>query len=187
MSLLLIISVTSKAASWPESPLPNLQVHWTNISRVFIVTFIVFIAGHQKLIKVPASGSPILEASHTIAIAVKERGFNKATRTALTANGRLEKYKFAMTERYTDSYVAGIWSAVKACKYFVLFPFYFVVWVQSYSNLVAQAASMDNGSTPNDLMQSIQMIFMLAFIPMLDRESLSPKTFTNPVRILGVF
>lgn len=137
---------------------------------MFIATFVVFIVGHRRLVKVPATGSPIVEASRTITIAVKERGFANATPSALAASHRREKYKFARQEGYTDLYVAGIKSAVGACKYFVLFPFYFLVWVQSYSNLVAQAGSMDNGATPNDLMQSLQIIFMLAFIPMLDRR-----------------
>ena len=139
-----------------------------NPISVFLITLAIFIAGSGKLVKVPASGSPILDASKTVSIAIRERGFAKATPSALQASGRLEKYSFAQNEQYTDSYVEDIKKAVKACKFFILFPFYFLVWIQSYSNLIAQAGSMDNGRTPNDLMQSLQTIFMLSFIPILD-------------------
>ena len=64
-------------------------------------------------------------------------------------------------------------------QYFVLFPFFFVTWTQIFTNLVAQAGSMKLGGTPNDLLQNLQTIFMLAFIPILDRESYTiPKVIS---------
>ncbi|KAH7024402.1 POT family-domain-containing protein [Microdochium trichocladiopsis] len=136
---------------------------------VFLMTFGVFMFFSRRLTTAPAQGSAIIDAFKTTAIAIRERGFENAKPSALAARRRLEKYAFARAnDRYTDSYVSEIRSGIGACKYFVLFPVYFVVWIQAFSNLVAQAGSMKLGGTPNDLMQSLETIFMLAFIPLLD-------------------
>jgi POT family proton-dependent oligopeptide transporter len=54
-------------------------------------------------------------------------------------------------------------------QYFLLLPFFFVCYTQIFTNLVAQAGTMQLGSTRNDLMQSLEIIFMLTLIPVLDR------------------
>lgn len=135
---------------------------------VYIVAFIVFVLYKNKFIHVPPTGSPIVDAWHTCRIAIKEKGFANASPTVLRAKGRLEMHKFAAHERYTDTYVAEIKSGIVACKYFALFPFFFLTWIQSFSNLVAQAGSMDVGQTPNDLMMILSTIFLLGIIPILD-------------------
>jgi POT family proton-dependent oligopeptide transporter len=58
-------------------------------------------------------------------------------------------------------------------QYFLLFPFFTICWTQIFNNLISQAGAMDLGATPNDLMQNLSTVFMLAFIPLLDRELLS--------------
>lgn len=146
---------------------------------VFLVTFVVFLLFRNRIVHVPPSGSPIVDAWHAVRIAIREKGFANASPSALTANGRIERYKFATNERYTDRYVADIKSGVSACKYFILFPFFFVAWIQSFSNLISQAGSMDIGATPNDLMVVMSTIFMLGLIPLLDCEFL-PKYPQTP-------
>jgi len=64
-------------------------------------------------------------------------------------------------------------------QYFLLFPFFTICWTQIFNNLISQAGAMDLGSTPNDLMQNLSTVFMLAFIPLLDREYSHP---VNDVR-----
>ncbi|KXJ87923.1 POT family protein [Microdochium bolleyi] len=136
---------------------------------VFLMSLGFFLAFSKKMTTSPPQGSAVVDAVRTTAIAIRERGFDNAKPSALTARGRLGEHTFARSnERYTDTYVSDIRSGVGACKYFVLFPMYFVVWIQGFSNLVAQAGSMRLDGTPNDLMQSLETIFMLAFIPLLD-------------------
>jgi POT family proton-dependent oligopeptide transporter len=141
-----------------------------DIASVFALVLIFFLVFSKHLVKVPPMGSPIVDATRTLMIVVKEKSFAAAAPTALRAKGRLEKYKFATDERYTDSYVADIYSGVMACKYFVLLPFYWLSWIQIYGNMVAQAGMMKVDNTPNDLMLTLPTIFMLAFIPLFDNK-----------------
>jgi hypothetical protein len=145
---------------------------------VFAVVLIFFLVFSKHLVKVPPMGSPIVDATRTLMIVVKEKSFAAASPTVLRANGRLEKYKFATDERYTDSYVADIYSGVMACKYFILLPFYWLSWIQIYGNMVAQAGMMKVGNTPNDLMLTLPTIFMLAFIPLFDSKC-TPQIYRN--------
>jgi POT family proton-dependent oligopeptide transporter len=51
---------------------------------------------------------------------------------------------------------------------FVFFPFYFVCWIQIWNNLISQAGQMDLQGTPNDLLQNLDPIALIIFIPLLD-------------------
>lgn len=51
---------------------------------------------------------------------------------------------------------------------FLFFPFYFVCWIQIWNNLISQAGQMALHGTPNDLLQNLDPIALIIFIPMLD-------------------
>lgn len=51
---------------------------------------------------------------------------------------------------------------------FAFFPFYFVCWIQIWNNLISQAGQMALHGTPNDLLQNLDPIALIIFIPMLD-------------------
>jgi POT family proton-dependent oligopeptide transporter len=70
----------------------------------------------KKVNKLPPQGSPILDASNTIKIALREKSFDKAKPSVLRENQRLEMYTFAQSEQYTDSYVEQVKSGLLACK-----------------------------------------------------------------------
>jgi POT family proton-dependent oligopeptide transporter len=146
------------------------RIRQLTLVSVFALVLVIFLVFSKRLVKVPPMGSPIVDATRTLMIVIKEKSFTAASPTTLRAKGRLGKYKFATDERYTDSYVADIRSGVMACKYFVLLPFYWLVWIQIYGNMVAQAGTMKVGNTPNDLMLTLPTIFMLAFIPLFDSK-----------------
>jgi len=76
----------------------------------------VFVAFSKKVNKLPPHGSPILDASNTIKIAIKEKSFEKAKPSFLIENQRLELYKFAQSAHYTDTYVEQVKGALLACK-----------------------------------------------------------------------
>lgn len=54
---------------------------------------------------------------------------------------------------------------------FLFFPFYFVCWIQIWNNLISQAGQMALHGTPNDLLQNLDPIALIIFIPLLDRMS----------------
>jgi POT family proton-dependent oligopeptide transporter len=51
---------------------------------------------------------------------------------------------------------------------FLFFPFYFICWIQIWNNLISQAGQMALHGTPNDLLQNLDPIALIIFIPMLD-------------------
>jgi POT family proton-dependent oligopeptide transporter len=146
------------------------HIRQPTLVSVFAFVLVIFLVFSKRLIKVPPMGSPIVDATRTLMIVIKEKSFAAASSTTLRAKRRLKKYKLATDERYTDSYVADIHSGVMACKYFVLLPFYWLVWIQIYDNMVAQAGMMKVGNTPNDLMLTLPRIIMLTFILLFDSK-----------------
>ena len=87
----------------------------TDIS-VFMLVLTAFVVFSKKVNKLPPQGSPILDASNTIKIALKEKSFEKAKPSVLRDNQRLELYAFAQSASYTDTYVEQVKSGLLACK-----------------------------------------------------------------------
>lgn len=85
-------------------------------TSVFMLVLTVFVVFSKKVNKLPPQGSPILDASNTIKIALKEKSFEKAKPSILRDNQRLEMYAFAQSAIYTDTYVEQVKSGLLACK-----------------------------------------------------------------------
>ena len=85
-------------------------------TSVFMLVLAVFVVFSKKVNKLPPQGSPILDASNTIKIALKEKSFEKAKPSILRDNQRLEMYAFAQSAIYTDTYVEQVKSGLLACK-----------------------------------------------------------------------
>jgi POT family proton-dependent oligopeptide transporter len=81
-----------------------------------MIILTVFVVFGKKVNKLDPQGSPILDASNTIKIALKERSFEKAKPSVLRENQRLEMYTFAQSTIYTDTYVEQVKSGLLACK-----------------------------------------------------------------------
>lgn len=125
-------------------------------------------SGQKQYVKVPPQSSAIIDAIKVTTIACREKGFDKAKPTVLETSGKSTKYAFSQQERYTDSYVEDVQRGVKSCKIFLFFPFYFVCWIQIWNNLISQAGEMALHGTPNDLLQNLDPIALIVFIPFLD-------------------
>ncbi|KAK8004013.1 transmembrane protein 32 [Apiospora arundinis] len=117
---------------------------------------------------IPLMAPPLLDAARVTAAAWREKGFENAKPSALQANGKLAAYPFAREARYTDSYVAEVQRGLRSCKMFLFLPFYFVCWIQIWNNLISQAGQMALHGTPNDLLQNLDPIALIIFIPLLD-------------------
>lgn len=51
---------------------------------------------------------------------------------------------------------------------FLFLPLYFISWIQIWNNLISQAGTMALHGTPNDLLQNLDPIALIIFIPLLD-------------------
>ncbi|KAH7401170.1 POT family-domain-containing protein [Phaeosphaeria sp. MPI-PUGE-AT-0046c] len=159
LSPLITVNVEAKHSFWLAYLIPLIAI---------VISLVVFLSGHKKYIKVPPQSSAIVDAIKTTTIACRERGFQKAKPSVLSEAGKNDKYTISRQSRYTDAYVEDVQRGVKSCKIFLFFPFYFVCWIQIWNNLISQAGEMALHGTPNDLLQNLDPIALIVFIPFLD-------------------
>ncbi|GAB1191838.1 hypothetical protein APSETT444_001021 [Aspergillus pseudonomiae] len=113
---------------------------------VIVLAAIVFICSSKLYVKTRPQGSPIVETARTVYVAISERGFENAKPSSLSERGRLAKYSIASSANYTDQSVDGVKKGIRACK----------------------AGQMALHGTPNDLLQNLDPIALIIFIPFLD-------------------
>ena len=70
---------------------------------------------------------------------------------------------------WNDIFVEEIKRALVACQVFVFFPIYWVVYSQMLNNFISQAGTMELHGIPNDIMQNIDPLTIIIFIPIFDR------------------
>ncbi|KAL3425241.1 peptide transporter ptr2-like protein 1 [Phlyctema vagabunda] len=159
LSPLITVNVEAHASFWLAYLIPLIAI---------VLSATIFVLSNEKFIKTRPQGSAILDAVHTISIAIKEKGFDNAKPSMLREHGREGLYKFAQSSSYTDDRVEKVRTGVTACKFFVFLPLYFISWIQIWNNLISQAGTMALHGTPNDLLQNLDPIALIIFIPMLD-------------------
>ncbi|KAE8383724.1 POT family-domain-containing protein [Aspergillus bertholletiae] len=159
LSPLITVNVEANVSFWLAFLIPLI---------VIVLAAVVFICSSKLYVKTQPQGSPIVEAAKTVYVAISERGFENAKPSTLSQRGRIEKYSVASSANYTDQSVDGVKKGIRACKLFLLFPFYFICWVQIWNNLISQAGQMALHGTPNDLLQNLDPIALIIFIPFLD-------------------
>ena len=149
----------------------------------------IFVLGSKRFVKTPPHGSAVIDAVRIVTIAAKEGGFENARPSALQARGALERHHFAQSPNFTDKSVKDVQSGITACKvcvqlwcldggsqsltcqqFFLFLPLYFICWIQIWNNLISQAGAMALHGTPNDLLQNLDPIALIIFIPLLDCE-----------------
>lgn len=85
-------------------------------SSAIIISAIVFISGQKRYVKIPPQGSAIIDACKVLNIVRQEKHFKEAMPSALEVSGRLNKYKFATSSRYTDQYVLDVCRGFRSCR-----------------------------------------------------------------------
>ncbi|KAJ5975430.1 Major facilitator superfamily domain general substrate transporter [Penicillium waksmanii] len=159
LSPLITVNVEARNSFWLAYLIPLIAI---------FLSAIVFLSGQKRYVRVPPQGSAIIDACKVLNIVRQENHFEDAKPSALEAAGRLSKYPFASSPRYTDQYVTDVRRGFRSCRMFIFFPFYFVCWVQIWNNLISQAGQMALHGTPNDLLQNLDPIALCIFIPLLD-------------------
>ncbi|KAI4854458.1 peptide transport protein PTR2 [Aureobasidium sp. EXF-8845] len=159
LSPLITVNVEAHVSFWAAYLIPLV---------VIVIAAAVFISGSKRFVKTPPHGSAVIDAVKIVSIAVKEGGFENARPSALQARGALERHRFAESPSFTDKAVKDVQSGITACKFFLFLPLYFVCWIQIWNNLISQAGTMALHGTPNDLLQNLDPIALIIFIPLLD-------------------
>ncbi|KAG9959601.1 peptide transport protein PTR2, partial [Aureobasidium melanogenum] len=159
LSPLITVNVEAHVSFWAAYLIPLV---------VIVICAVVFILSSKLFVKTPPHGSAVIDAVRIVTIAAKEGGFEQAKPSSLQAQGTLNKHRFAQSPNYTDKSVKDVQSGITACKFFLFLPLYFVCWIQIWNNLISQAGAMALHGTPNDLLQNLDPIALIIFIPLLD-------------------
>ncbi|ODQ63433.1 PTR2-domain-containing protein [Nadsonia fulvescens var. elongata DSM 6958] len=129
----------------------------------FFVGIISLILGSKFYVKKPAMGSVIPQSIKVLVIAAKN-GFSleSAKPSVRAENG-------SSPVIWSDLFVDEVKRALYACSVFAFFPIYWVVYGQMLNNFVSQAGQMATHGIPNDLMQNIDPIAIIIFIPICEK------------------
>lgn len=125
----------------------------------FFVGIVALIIGRNMYVKVPVSDKVIAKAFKCTWIAIKNK-FNYDA--ALPSNNPEAKYP------WTDHFAEEVRRSISACKVFVFYPFYWVVYGQMISNFVSQAGQIELHGIPNDFLQVFDSIAIVVFIPVFE-------------------
>ncbi|KAK9456022.1 POT family-domain-containing protein [Dipodascopsis uninucleata] len=128
----------------------------------FFVGIACLIIGSPFYVKNPPKGSVIVDACKIIFIGIKNRNLTVARPSYRSQNG------FSSVS-WSDHFVDEVSRGLVACKIFVFYPIYWVVYGQMMNNFVSQAGEMELHGIPNDIMQNIDPLAIILLIPLCDK------------------
>jgi POT family proton-dependent oligopeptide transporter len=129
----------------------------------FFIAIASLVLGRKYYVRRPAMGSVIPNAFRVILIGIKN-GFKLDS-----AKPSVRRETGASEVAWSDLFVDEVYRALLACKVFIVYPVYWVVYGQMINNFVSQAGTMDTHGIPNDIMQNIDPIAVIVFIPIIER------------------
>lgn len=132
---------------------------------MFIVGLLVLVAGKKFYIVRPPKGSVIIHAFKAMWIGLMNKGNMNAARPSYQEETPSRRY----ITPWNDLFIDEIKRALVACRVFVFFPIYWVVYSQMLNNFISQAGVMELHGIPNDIMQNIDPLTIIIFIPICDR------------------
>ncbi|KAI0024011.1 POT family protein [Xylariomycetidae sp. FL0641] len=146
---------------------------------LFVLSPMVLIAFNKKYVKNPPTGSVIGKFFSMLRLGMKGRWSANPVRLyhSITEPGFFERIKpsnIPEAQRpawmtFDDSWVDQVRRGVKACQVFLLFPIYWLPYSQLNSNLISQAATLELNGVPNDIINNLDPIALLIFIPLFDK------------------
>ncbi|KAK9379358.1 POT family-domain-containing protein [Kockiozyma suomiensis] len=166
-SLFMIFYLCINVGSLSAIATTELELHvgfWAAYLLPFVFFFVgifALVVGHTFYIKKPPSGSVVPQAFRIITIGAMNRNMNYA-RPSFRAEMNLSRVP------WTNHFVDEVSRALVACRVFVFYPIYWLVYGQMLNNFISQAGEMDTHGIPNDIMQNIDPIAIIIFIPLCD-------------------
>ncbi|KAI8993657.1 POT family-domain-containing protein [Pilobolus umbonatus] len=155
LSAIATTSIEKQVGFWAAYLLPTLM---------FIPGILVIFLGRKRYVQYPPRGSVFLEAFKVLKLSRSVGGMDN-TKPSILAGIHPE-----MTSDITwdDVFVDELKRTLKACIVFLWYPIYWLSYNQMSGNLVSQAATMNMGSIPNDIMQNLNPLTLIILIPIMD-------------------
>ncbi|KAI5449286.1 hypothetical protein NCC49_005148 [Naganishia albida] len=140
---------------------------------VFLICPLVLILGRKRYVLTPPSGSVYPVAAK--ALREVSRGTLSLHPKRFFGNRNWDAIKPSQIEgekptwmRWDDAWVDELKRAISACKVFTFYPIYWLAYNQMTGNLTSQAATMELNGVPNDIINNINPISLVIFIPIFD-------------------
>ncbi|EGE03815.1 MFS peptide transporter Ptr2 [Trichophyton equinum CBS 127.97] len=134
----------------------------TGLSSFFQV-WITRLTSRKLYVVRPPKGSIYLRAFKVMYIGMKNGGKLDAAKSSY------QRHNGGRVFPWDDQFVDEMKRALVACRVFIYFPIYWVCYQQMVNNFVSQAATMQLHGIPNDIMQNINPLAIIIFIPICDR------------------
>ena len=144
---------------------------------MFLLSPLVLIVCRKRYTRRPPTGSVLSKALRLILFGMKQSRANKPARGDRKAqnSGFWERVKPSnqtvkpewMT--FDDAWVDEIRRGLQACRVFLWYPIYWLCYSQMINNLVSQAATLKRNGVPNDVVNNIDPLALIIFIPIFDR------------------
>lgn len=125
----------------------------------FFVAIAALILGKNVYVKVPVSDKVISRCFKVCFIAIKNKFNFDAAKPSLHPESEFP---------WSDKFVEEVRRALYACKVFVFYPIYWLVYGQMLNNFVSQAGRMAAHGLPNDILQAVNSIAIIVFIPICE-------------------
>ncbi|RYP42684.1 hypothetical protein DL767_000053 [Monosporascus sp. MG133] len=151
-----------------QQPRPVIKV--TKTGERVIVDPVLTIS--SKYVRRPPTGSVLGKATSLFFLAWKKNGYKLRSKGGFWE--AVKPSKIPESERpswmtFDDAWVDEVRRGFKACSVFVWFPIYWLSYGQLNNNLISQAATMELGGVPNDIVNNLDPIALLIFIPVCDK------------------
>ena len=155
LSSLVTTSLERYVGFWAAFLLPTI---------VFGMAIMMLLSTRHKYKTKTPKGSVIFDTFQVLRLALKNRGSLETAKPSYqSGHGAPEKVT------WDDAFVDEVQQALRACKVFLFYPFYWVAYSQMLTNFISQAATMETHGLPNDTVAIINPISVLILVPLLDR------------------
>ncbi|KAK6455845.1 POT family-domain-containing protein [Scheffersomyces xylosifermentans] len=126
----------------------------------FFIALIALVLGRNQYVKVPVGDKIINKTFKCTWIAINNKFNLEAAKPSVNPEANYP---------WTDHFVEEVRRSVYACKVFIFYPIYWVVYGQMLNNFISQAGQMELHGLPNDILQAIDSLAIIIFIPIFER------------------
>jgi len=126
----------------------------------FFIALLALVLGRNQYIKVPVGDKIINKTFKCAWVAINNKFNLEAAKPSVNPEANYP---------WTDHFVEEVRRSVYACKVFIFYPIYWVVYGQMLNNFVSQAGQMELHGLPNDILQAIDSLCIIIFIPIFER------------------
>lgn len=125
----------------------------------FVIAIVALVVGKNKYVKIPVSDKIIAKSFKVSWIALTNGWKFDAAKPSMNPDANYD---------WSDKFVEEVSRSFFACKVFVFYPVYWVVYGQMINNFISQAGQMELHGLPNDFLQCIDSITIIVFIPIFE-------------------